>query len=104
MGRECTEDRSPLQETTMHNNTKKYLENIGLAHGKEGAPDKELAGRVMALSSAMQAQFGSLTCSSVLGVDMSTPEGVQLAGKRGLYKTFCPKLVEATVRKLQEIL
>lgn len=77
---------------------------IGLAHGKEGAPDKEVADRVMTLSSAMQTQFGSLSCSSLLGVDMATSEGVQLAGKCGLYKSFCPKLVEATVRKLQEIL
>jgi C_GCAxxG_C_C family probable redox protein len=77
---------------------------IGLAYGKVGAPDKEVAGRVRDISSAMSAQFGSLSCSSLLGVDMSTPEGVQLAGKRGLYKTFCPKLVEATVRKIQEIL
>lgn len=77
---------------------------IGFAHGKEGAPDKEVPDRVMTLSSAMQTQFGSLSCSSLLGVDMATPEGVQLAGKPGLYQSFCPKLVEATVRKLQAIL
>lgn len=77
---------------------------IGLAYGGEGAPGKDVAGRMTEFTSAMRGSFGALACSELLGEDMATAQGVQAAGERGLFKTFCPKLVEASVAKLQQIL
>jgi hypothetical protein len=77
---------------------------IGLAHGKTGAPAKDVAERVTAFSAAMKERFGSLSCSALLGSDMATAEGVKLAADRGLFKSFCPGVVEASVRELQHLL
>jgi C_GCAxxG_C_C family probable redox protein len=77
---------------------------IGLAHGKAGAPSPEVAGRTTEFLAAMKTQFGSLSCSALLGTDMATPQGVKQAADNGLFKSFCPTLVEAAVGKLQAIL
>lgn len=77
---------------------------IGLAHGGPGAPAPAVGTRTAQFLADMQQQFGALGCSALLGTDMATPEGVKQAADQGLFKTLCPKLVEASVRKLQAIL
>lgn len=77
---------------------------IGLAHGATGAPSRAVTGRVADFSKAMKKQYGSLSCSALLGTDMATAEGVTLAARKGLFDSFCPKVVEAAVNTLQAIL
>ena len=77
---------------------------IGLAHGKSGAPDAHVAKHTTDFLAAMQQEFGALECSALLGTDMATPDGVKQAADKGLFTSLCPKLVEASVKKLQAIL
>lgn len=77
---------------------------VGLAHGGSGAPDAHVARHAADFLAAMRQEFGALDCSALLGTDMATPEGVQQAAAQGLFRTLCPRLVEASVRKLQAIL
>lgn len=47
---------------------------------------------------------GTVTCSVLLGVDMSTPEGVAQAKEQGLFGTRCPQMVKDAAEILEEIL
>jgi hypothetical protein len=47
---------------------------------------------------------GSLLCRDILGVDVSTPEGIADVRKRDLFRTICPKFVQDAAEILEEIL
>lgn len=74
---------------------------LGLAHGRaaehDDAADKAMPGLVRAYTAGLQEQFGpDLDCSALLGADMSTPEGLKQAADKGLFTSFCPKIVAAS--------
>ena len=46
----------------------------------------------------------SYMCRDILGCDISTPEGMDMASKANKFKTVCPKMVESAVKILEEIL
>ena len=46
----------------------------------------------------------TLICRQLLGCDISTPEGMQAAKERGLYKTICPKMVRDAAEILETML
>lgn len=48
------------------------------------------------------ARHGSLQCKKLLGVDLSTAEGVQQAGEKNLFDTICVTLVASAAEILQE--
>lgn len=73
---------------------------LGLAMGAEG-PDPDTMAAAARLTAAMREEFGDMGCSALMGEDMSTPEGVEAAGAKGLFTTTCPRLVEAAVRLVQ---
>ena len=77
---------------------------IGLAHGGPGVPNSHAAQHTTDFLAAMREEFGALDCSALLGTDMATPEGVKAAADKGLFTSLCPRLVQASVRKLQAIL
>jgi hypothetical protein len=45
-----------------------------------------------------------LTCKDLLGCDISTPAGQQMASELKLYKSVCPKLVKDAAEIVGEIL
>lgn len=47
---------------------------------------------------------GSIDCRELLGVDLSTDEGLAAASASGVFKTHCAEYVEDAVRILEEIL
>jgi C_GCAxxG_C_C family probable redox protein len=48
------------------------------------------------------AKHGSLQCKKLLGIDLSTPEGMQQAREEGLFDTVCATLVGSAAEILQE--
>jgi C_GCAxxG_C_C family probable redox protein len=50
-----------------------------------------------------EAQFGSLDCPILLGVDIGTSDGMQQARQANLFKTRCPAYVEGAVAIVAQI-
>ena len=46
----------------------------------------------------------SLNCRQLLGCDIMTPEGKEVADQNNLFKTVCPKFIEDSVQILQTII
>ena len=47
---------------------------------------------------------GSYMCKDLLGCDLSTEEGIEVALEKRLFTEFCPKMVESAVRIAEEIM
>jgi len=81
---------------------------LGLARGKSQVGDVHandaVFADVKALTSALEQNFGDLSCSALMGTDMGTPEGVKKAGAKGLFKTKCLSLVEQVAIQLEKLL
>lgn len=81
---------------------------IGMAHGAIGKKEDHFAvnaviDRVKEFDKAQMARFGTLDCSSLLGSDMSTPEGIKEAAGKGMFTKVCPKTVVAAVNEVLKI-
>ena len=44
-----------------------------------------------------QEEFGGITCPELLKLDLRKPEDMKIAGEKGLFKTFCPKVCKFAV-------
>jgi C_GCAxxG_C_C family probable redox protein len=81
---------------------------IGLKYGKttdtDPQADKETVQRVAELYRQFKARHGHLTCSQLLGFDMSTREGIMEAGRLGLFTKKCPAYVRSAAEILNAIL
>jgi C_GCAxxG_C_C family probable redox protein len=68
---------------------------LGLARGADQPSGKE---GVYQLTQEFMRRFeqkhGSLLCRTLLGSDISTPEGLQRAREAGKFSTICPMLVQ----------
>jgi len=80
---------------------------LGLRFGGT-APDREAKERVYArireFADRFKARNGSLVCRDLLGCDISTPEGYEVAQEKELFTTTCPRLVRAAAEILEEML
>ncbi len=47
---------------------------------------------------------GSIICRELLGCDISTPEGMNLAKEKKLFETLCPNFVQDAAEIIEEIL
>jgi len=81
---------------------------IGLKYGQTDTDDKQAKDKTYALArefmKQLKARHGSTVCKELLGYDLSTPEGMQLAREKGLFTSLCPKLVADAVEILEQIL
>jgi C_GCAxxG_C_C family probable redox protein len=81
---------------------------IGLAHGRVVADDTQARDKTYALSQEFLARFekiaGSLECRDILGVDISTQEGMEEAQSAGRFEATCPTLVKQGCELLVELL
>ena len=59
---------------------------------------------VVSFNSAFRERHGSLLCRELLGGDLSTPEGAQLASEGRLLLDKCPELVRDAALILDEAL
>jgi len=78
---------------------------LGLRHGMEMEGKSEAKEATYSRSRHFMQLFrerrGSVSCSELLGCDISTPEGMKEAGEKGLFKTVCPRAVRDAVEILE---
>jgi C_GCAxxG_C_C family probable redox protein len=81
---------------------------IGLKHGRVQADDFESKQKTRYLVKEFMNKFknhhGSIYCKTLLNVDISTDEGLELAKKKDLFKIHCPKFVRDAVEILETII
>jgi C_GCAxxG_C_C family probable redox protein len=81
---------------------------LGLKSGAAAAQDMEGKERTHALIREFTRRFKSrhcyIRCRELLGCDIGTAQGMQVARDRGLFTTLCPKLVEDAAIILEEML
>ena len=81
---------------------------IGLSAGSTGPGEKEAKDRTYALIREFIARFtrrnGTVSCTGLLGCDLSTDEGFARAREQNLARTLCPRYVRDAVEILEEIL
>jgi C_GCAxxG_C_C family probable redox protein len=80
---------------------------IGLKYGSE-VPDPTAKERVYRLGRQFMEHFaerhGSTSCRDLLGCDLSTPEGLNEAREKHLFKTRCPVYIQDAAAAALEML
>ncbi len=51
-----------------------------------------------------KARYGTILCRELLGCDISTPEGRNLAKEKGLFAELCPQLVRDAAEIVEQML
>lgn len=81
---------------------------IGLKHGRikeEDIQSKEITyEKVQEFANQFKSIHGSIKCKELIGCDINTPEGINVARNQNLFKKICPKYVKDAVEILSEIL
>ncbi|MCL5102941.1 MAG: C-GCAxxG-C-C family protein [Armatimonadetes bacterium] len=70
---------------------------LGLKFGRDCADDNDSKaatyGKVRQLLADFEKEFGSCACFDLIGIDLTTPEGLAQAQQVGLHDNVCPKYV-----------
>ena len=81
---------------------------IGLKYGRTRADDVEAkmktAGMVTEFAKKFKARHGSISCTELIGCNISTLEGFEEAKKKDLFKQVCPRYVISAAEILDEML
>ena len=81
---------------------------IGLKYGRVHAGDSAAKVKTRRLVKEFVRQFknrhGSITCKTLLDVDISTDEGMKAANEKGLFKTHCPQFVRDAAEILENVM
>jgi len=81
---------------------------IGLKYGGIDAKDRQAKEKAQAVVREFANRFisrnDSLLCRELLGSDISTPEGYQLAKEKKLFSTICPKCVKDAAEIVDEMI
>lgn len=81
---------------------------IGLFVGSTGPDEKEAKELTYDLTREFLARFveknGTVSCTELLGCDLSTDEGLARAREQNLTRTLCPRYIEDAVEILEEVL
>lgn len=81
---------------------------IGLLFGSTGPEEKEAKERTYAITREFVTRFerkhGNVSCTGLLGCDLSTDEGLARAREQNLTRTLCPRYIRDAVEILEEIL
>jgi C_GCAxxG_C_C family probable redox protein len=81
---------------------------IGLKYGKVKRGDDAATEKTRAVVREFMEEFaarhGSVSCTDLLGYDLSDPESYETAKRSGLFITRCPELVRNAVEILERIL
>jgi len=80
---------------------------IGLKYGRVHPEDAEAKEKTRRLIKEFVRRFknrhGSITCKTLLDVDISTDEGMKAAREKGLFDTHCPKFVRDAAEILEKL-
>ncbi|WP_407374822.1 C-GCAxxG-C-C family protein [Methanobrevibacter sp.] len=74
---------------------------IGLKYGDDKQKSNEVCEKFL---DEFKKENGSYICRDLLECDISTPEGVEKAVSKNLFKDFCPLMVESAAKICEEIL
>ena len=81
---------------------------IGLKYGMKNKDDDNARAKTFELVSELfkrfKAKHDSVSCRDILGCDISTIEGRELASSENRFKTLCPDFVRTAAEILEEIL
>ena len=81
---------------------------VGLVHGRDGAEEKEAKDAAHAKAGEFVRRFaeinGVVRCRDLIGLDVSTDEGVQEYYARNLLEEKCSEIVSNAVRVVLELL
>jgi C_GCAxxG_C_C family probable redox protein len=81
---------------------------IGLKHGPGNAKDKAAKEKVRNSAAYFTSKFkfrnGAIKCKTLLGCDISTPEGMKFARDQNLIDTLCPKFVKDAAEIIEEMI
>jgi hypothetical protein len=81
---------------------------IGLKHGYIDAADELSKGATYGLAGELVQQFksrhGSIICRDLLGVDITTDEGLMKAREMNIFRTLCPRYVRDAAEILEGML
>jgi C_GCAxxG_C_C family probable redox protein len=81
---------------------------IGLKFGRTRADDVEAKMKVTKLTNEFAKKFrsrhGEITCTALIGCNISTPAGFEEAKKKDAFKQLCPKYVISAAEILDEML
>ena len=80
---------------------------LGLRYGPKDAADvsakTDVYSRVVEFCSRFEARCGSVACRDLLHCDISKPTGMEQARANNLFKTVCPRMVQAAAEILEEM-
>jgi C_GCAxxG_C_C family probable redox protein len=80
---------------------------LGLKYGQSDAENKKSKETTYRLveefTEKFRARNGSVICKELLGCDISTPEGLKTAIEKGLFRNFCPQIVQDAAEILEEM-
>lgn len=74
---------------------------LGLKYGEDKQKSNEACERFL---DEFKKENGSYICRDLLECDISTPEGVEYAVSNGLFRDFCPLMVESAAKICEELL
>lgn len=81
---------------------------LGLSFGSTGPAEKEAKDETYALVREFVTRFtirnGAVSCTGLLGCDLSTDDGLAQAREQNLARTTCPRYIRDVVEILGEIL
>ena len=81
---------------------------IGLRYGRTIAGDRQSQDKTDILVNEFVNRFKSrntsIVCKELLGCDLSTPEGTNMAKEKNLFATICPKFVQDAAEIIEQIL
>ena len=81
---------------------------LGLKHGRAKIEDEEAGTRTYGLVNEFVKRFRSrnpsIICKDLLGIDLSTPEGLKQANEKDVHANVCPKFVQDAAEILEEFL
>jgi len=81
---------------------------IGLVHGmvkKGDLQQKEISYQIVRkFAEIFRERNKTLECRELMGVDVSTPEGLAAAKEKNIFRTVCPKYVRDAAEIIEELL
>jgi len=59
--------------------------------------------KVTEFQSRFESRCDSIVCRELMGCDISTPEGMEHARDKGLFRTVCPRMVQVAAEILEDM-
>jgi C_GCAxxG_C_C family probable redox protein len=81
---------------------------IGLKYGSATQHNDEERDLISSKAGTFMNRFksckGSILCRGLLGADIGTPEGLNMAKSEGLFETVCPDVIRSSVEIIEDLI